>query len=202
MVLLLSAKAARAQGRVSIQMAPTLSFSRIYTGPKNIRFSSKGVALRFKLGASYDYHFQKNYYLSTGLLYSTHRLGVKSAEIEEAHELQYLQVPLLFKPYTSEISLDTRMYITLGLCGQIKLKSRNTQLLYRETPFITKLRRLGFAGLMGAGVEYDTSFSTSVFAGISYQRGLLSLVKQHEGAGKPEIMSYADIISIDLGVKL
>lgn len=196
----LSTTSLYAQGRLGIQVAPVISFGRTYTAPNETEISSKGVALRFKAGAIYDYLFQDNYNLSTGVLYSTHRFSLenKSSSNQETHELHYLQVPVLFKPYTSEISLDIRMYATLGVIGQVLLASRNTKIERHATALVSKFRRFGLAGLLGVGVEYDTSFSASVFSGISYQRGLVSLVTAQQNS---QLMGYGDLISIDLGAR-
>lgn len=191
-----------AQGRLGIQLAPVVSFGRAYTEPNDKGFTSKGFFLRPKVGVTYDHPFQGNYNLSTGLLYMTHHFALKneklSSQIQESHELYYLQVPVLFKPYTSEIVLDLRMYAQLGVVGQLLLTSRNTELASSTQAAINGFNRLALAGLLGMGVEYDTSFSTSVFAGISYQWGLTSLIKSEQS---PRLMGYADLISINLGAR-
>lgn len=203
--LFLSIVAARAEGpgRLGIQLAPTISFAGIYTSPNNIDFASKGPALRSKIGAIYDYPFWENYTISTGLFYSTHHFNItqESLLLSETYELPYLQVPFLFKPYTSEIALDVRIYATLGIVGQIRLTSRNTERRRdQKALFISDFQRWGLAGFMGAGVEYDFSFSTSVFAGISYQPGFANIIgKQNKNIISPLVMGYSSLISIDLG---
>lgn len=186
-----------AKGRLGIQVAPAVSFGRTYTAPNEPVFSSKGAALRFKAGTIYDYPFQDNYNLSTGILYSTQRFSLQgqNPSSQETHELHYLQVPVLFKPYTSEVALDVRIYSTIGVVGQVLLAPINTKKERNATLLASDFRRFGLAGLFGVGVEYDALFSTSVFAGISYQHGLMSLVCT------TGLASYGDLISIDLGAR-
>jgi len=205
--LLLGTVVAHAQGRLGIKMSPNISFNRVHTSPPNAGFSSAGSALRFKLGAIYDHPIQDNYYVSTGLFYSTQRVAIKNEEllpsIQEAHVLYYLQVPLLLKLYTSELALDTRIYVALGALGQIRVNERNIELQKnQQSPFIEAFRRWGFAGLLEIGVEYETGFSTSIFGGIGYQCGLSSVVNKHaRGLSNHEVSSYSDLVSIDLGVR-
>ena len=194
-----------AEGRLGVQIAPTISFGGVYTEPNSLDFTSRGFALRTKVGAIYDYSFQDNYNVSTGLFYAGHRFALKNEQknpqIQEVHELHYLQIPVLFKPYTSEVALDLRVYITLGVIGKVLLTARNTELEFRTTPFINGFRRLGLAGLVGGGVEYDTSFSTSVFAGISYQPDLRAVNAQHKSNNNGQLLGYTRLISIDLGAR-
>ncbi|MEL6606942.1 MAG: porin family protein [Bacteroidota bacterium] len=202
---LLSTTGLYAQGRLGMQISPAISFGRVHTEPNNSNFSSPGAKLRFRLGAIYDYTFQDNYNLSTGLFYATHQFSIKKEtqpQIEEAHELHYLQVPLLLKFYTSEITLDARIYAKLGITGQIKLTSRNTELKDGVEVFIDDFRRWGLTGLVGAGVEYDTSFSTSIFAGISYQPGFVNIIgTKRQSTFSSQVLGYADLINIDLGAR-
>ncbi len=205
--VLLSTTVARAQGHLGFKIAPCICFNRVYTNPPNKGFSSTGASLRFKIGAIYDYPLRDNCYVSTGLFYSTQKVSIKNPElspdVQEAHELHYLQIPLLLKLYTSEITLDTRLYAELGFMGQIKVNERNSELKKGQPkPFIEALHRWGLAGLLGIGVEYDTSLSTSLFAGLSYQTGLVSVIdKQNQILCTSKVTSYSDLLSIDLGAR-
>jgi hypothetical protein len=205
--LVLNTMVTHAQDHLGIKISPSISFNRVHTSPPNAGFSPAGAAFSFKLGAIYDCAIQDNAYVSTGLCYATQRVAIKneaaSLSIQEAHVLHYLQVPLLLKLYTSELALDTRLYVALGVLGQIKFKERNTALHKdQKTPFLKTFRRWGFAGLLDIGVEYDTGLSTSIFGGISYQYSLSKVIDKH--AQEPsdcEVKGYNDLVSIDIGVK-
>jgi hypothetical protein len=206
-VLLLSVTAVHAQGRLSVQLSPGISLNRVHTNPNNQGFSSAGAAFHFKIGAICDYPIRENYYVSAGLLYSTQHLAIKnkksSPSLLEAHALHYLQTPFLLKLYTSELTLDTRLYAMLGIVGQLKINARNTGLQENlQQPFIKTFRRWGCSGLLGVGLEYDLSLSTSIFVGFSYQYGLLSAIVQHaQHPPASRMMGYSDLLSIDLGVR-
>lgn len=205
--LLLGTTVTHAQGQLGIKISPNISFNRVHASPPNAGFSSAGAALRLKLGIIYDYPIQDNYYVSTGLSYSTQHVAIKNEglppDIQEAHVLYYLQVPLLLKLYTSELVLDTRLYVALGALGQIRINERNTELHKNQhSPFIESFRRWGFAGLLEIGVEYDIGTSTSIFGGIGYQFGLSSVINKHaQSPSSYKVSGYNDLVSIDLGVR-
>jgi hypothetical protein len=205
--LFLSTVVTHAQGRLSIQLSPSMSISRVYTNPNNAGFSSAGLGFRFKIGSIYDHPIQDNCYASMGLLYSVQHLAIKNEKlspgIREKHVLHYLQVPLLLRLYTSELTLDTRLYALLGVLGQIRGNVRNTELQQSwDKSFIEEFRRWGLAGLLGVGVEYNTSLSTSVFVGISYQYGLSSVIdRQAQNPPSLQVMGYSDLLSIDFGIR-
>ncbi|MEM7055443.1 MAG: outer membrane beta-barrel protein [Bacteroidota bacterium] len=197
-----SATYSLAQDQLGIKVAPSLSFSSIHTNPDTTGFSSGGVALRLKLGVIYDYDLaiKDSYYLSMGLLFAAKQASIKNntASIKEQYELQYLQVPLLLKLYTSEVSLDTRLYVELGATGELKINDRATKLEDKPRAF----RLWGLSGLIGFGVEYSTSLFTSVFAGISYQRGLTSMLeKEYDANSVSQVLGYANFVGLDVGIK-
>jgi Outer membrane protein beta-barrel domain len=206
-VLLLGTTVTRAQGRLGVTLSPGLSVSRVYTNPKNTGFGRAGTAFGLRLGAIYEYPIQGHCYVSTGLLYTAQHVAIKneklSPSILEAHALHYLQLPMLLKFYTSELMLDTRLYVALGVLGQIKINERNTELQKsQKEPFLETFRWWGLAGLLGLGVEYNVSLSTSVFAGISYQYGLSSVInKQAQNPSISQVMGYSDLLSVDLGIR-
>ncbi len=203
--LLFSTMLVRAQGQLGIQLSPSIAFNSVYTSPNNAGLSSAGASLKFKLGVIYDHPIRDNYYVSTGLLFVSQQASIKkktpSPVIKENHHLQYLQVPILLKLYTSEIALDTRVYTKFGVIGQFKL-NHATNLEEGKAPLVEKFRFWGASVLIGVGVEYDTSLSTSLFGGISYQYGLTNVIKeQKESFAMPKAICHNDLISIDLGVR-
>ena len=192
-----------AQDQFGLKIAPGLSHNRVHTNPDTTHFSSDGLGLNSKIGPIYDFTIKDNYYLSTGLFFATKNVAIKNKQgnIKERHELQYLQVPLLLKLYTSEVTLDTKVYVELGPLGAIKINNRTSKLA-TDTPFIKNFKFWEISGLFGAGIEYNLSLFTSVFAGISYQIGLSSIVgQQHPTPNMPPIFAYSDCITIDLGIK-
>lgn len=202
--LLASTPLVLAQDQLGIKVSPGLSYNRIHSNPDTTDFTGDGLGLNLKLGLIYDRCIKDNYYLHTGLLFATKRFSLQSSEfnLQEAHSLQYIQVPLLFKLYTSDIALDTRIYIELGPVGAIKIHERVSK-LSTESPFIQKFRAWETSGLLGIGIEYQLSLFTSIFAGLSCQPGLSSiLAKQNESVQAPLVEGYNDYITLEIGLKL
>ncbi|XWN34755.1 MAG: porin family protein [Roseivirga sp.] len=205
-VLFCTTIAAHAQGQLGIKLSPSIAFNRAYSNPDNLGFSSTEPSFQFKVGPIFDYPIKDNYYVSTGLFYSAQQATLKKkkdqlSEVDEAHELQYLQVPILLKLYTSEFTLDMRFYVEFGLIAQVRINERNTSLKVGNTPLIKEFHRWSLAGLIGVGLEYDTSLSTSLFGGISYQRGLISVIKEQQDDNMPKVFSYSDLICFDIGIR-
>lgn len=209
--LLLFATTAHAQGRLGIKFSPGFAFSRAYTNPNNKGFTAKGTAFGFKIGALYDYGFQDNAYLSTGLYFTLQQVGIEnknkekklSFAIGEAHGLQYVQLPLLLKLYTGELTLDTRLYVEIGIIGQLRVNEYNASLCKDQTEaFIKKFRRWGVAGQLGVGIEYDVNLVTSIFGGISYQLGMVNVIAEQQTlTHTPAIIGYSDLFSFDVGIR-
>lgn len=189
-----------AEDRVNIFISPGLSFGRVHTDPDNVGFESNSVGFGGKLGALYDWNIKNNYYLSSGLIFVLQQIGFKNPKLNEQHEMQYLQVPVLVKLYTGELDLDLRCYVTVGLIGAFKLNNWVSHTNHKEV-FINKLRMCTINGILGVGVEYQFSLSTSIFAGISYQLGLSSLFsEQNKQPSVPKLYGYGDLITLDIGI--
>ena len=203
---------ALAQSKLGIKLSPSFAFNRVYTEPNNAGFLSDRAAFKFRIGGIYDIPIRENYYVSIGLLFATKQLALKNEKltiqekddtlaIKEQHALQYLQVPLLFKLYTSEIALDTSLYGTFGVVPEIKINNRlhkRTQ----DTPVIEKMHWWGLSGLVGLGIEYKLSLATSIFGGLSYQGSFFNTIKKQRIEDIPKLRCYNDLISLDLGIML
>ncbi|MCG8341154.1 MAG: PorT family protein [Cytophagales bacterium] len=193
-----------AENRLGIKISPSISFNRVNTNPDTSSFSSSRSALRLIIGPIYDIYIKERYCLSTGLLYAAKRASIKNEklQISEEHSLQYLQLPILFKLYTNEISLDTKLYFQLGGVFEVKIEERAAKINTSHSPFIKKFKPFDAATLLGVGVEYGISSGISVFGGISYQRGLVNTIKEQASEeGEQKVLFKNDFISIDIGAR-
>jgi len=191
-----------AQDQIAVHISPGIAFGRVHTDPDTAGLASNGVGLGGKVGVMYDWNIKDNYYLSGGLAFSAQQIGVKNSTIQERHEIQYLQVPVLLKLYTSELELDLRGYAQIGFMGALKINNRVTTSLAGKEVFVTKLRMWEVGLLLGCGAEYNLSLFTSIFAGISYQLGLSSmLAAQRDNPPFPKLYGYGDLITLDIGVR-
>jgi hypothetical protein len=200
---------------MGIRFAPSLDLNTAegvgtYTG-----FRNNGAGVRMSVGPTLDYFFFKDRYaFSTGLFYTIKRSGFQmpgsfgqavwnpgAPEKESIYNLQYLQVPATVKLFANNISPNMRLYVQTGGLISIKLAehaiepARNG--LYMAESGGTR-RQYGFADvelLLGAGVQYRINQSNAFNIGMSYQRGLINVVRANE------LTSKNRVVSLDLGFK-
>lgn len=189
------------QDQVVVHISPGMAWGRVHTDPDTAGFASNGLSWGVKVGVMYDWNIKDNYYASTGLAFSAQQIGIKNIDIHERHAIQYLQLPVLLTLYTSELDLDLRGYAKIGVIGALKINNRISNLAAKE-PSVTKLRMWQVSGLLALGVEYNLSLFTSIFAGISYQLGLSSMIaEQRDNTGLPKLYGYPDLLTLDIGLR-
>jgi hypothetical protein len=199
LLLVISYTGAQAQVKLGVQLSPTLSFNRIDDDEALIGTNNDGVGGRLMAGILADYMFQENYYVSSGLFFTPKRVGLKTStnSVEEAYRLHYLQIPATIKLFTNEIALDTRVYFQAGFTLEIKILEDN---ISDDANLITDFKPIDSSLLLGTGVEHQFGYSTIVFGGFSYRRGLVNVVKSTD-ATLGDLIIKDDLFSLDLGVK-
>ena len=193
-----------AENRLGIKIAPSISFNRVNTNPDTSSFSAPGSALRLIIGPIYDIYIKDSCFLSTGLLYTAKRASIKNDKlnINEEHSLQYVQLPILFKFYTGEITLDMQLYVQLGSIVEVKTEERVTQIHALHSPFLKKFTPFDVAAFLGLGVEYSINSRTNIFVGVSYQRGLANTIKEQASEqGAQKVFLKNDFVSVDIGAR-
>lgn len=156
-------------GRFSAECSPAYVTNRVYSSMQPPPYNKGGV-IRLHFGAAYHFALQEHCGLSVGLSYALGHIELdRQADasgpfIQEAYALPYIWLPVLCRFYTSEIMIDTSIYVKLGVIPSINLPSRST---VRKTTFLTK-RPLGCFILLGGGVKYDFSLTNSLAVGMSY----------------------------------
>ncbi len=184
---------------LGVQISPSLSFNRLRDESPTEDFSASGVGGRLVAGLIADYNFQENYYASTGLFFVPKRVGIEGGNGKEAYRLHYLQIPVSIKLFTNEVALDTRIYFQAGLTADIKLLEDN---ISDQVTYVTQFRGLDSSLLIAAGAEYRFGYSTILFGGISYRRGLGNVVKNTiPGVESKDLIIKNDLLGIDIGVK-
>jgi hypothetical protein len=215
--------------RLGIRFAPSVSTNRITDVNENdsLDFETNGAGVRFSAGLSGDFYFSKRYAFHTGLWYTSSRSGVKysgtrsfkGASGKSIHNLQYVQIPVAIKLYTDEIATDMKLYFVLGGTTSIKISEKEKQWSKSDgsgaggKPDVQKApsgKSYGFGDiglLLGIGVEYQMGESTTLFGGISYNRGLLDIASRKGPLyfnGKDASDHYqvnVNLISLEAGIK-
>lgn len=188
------------QVELGLQFSPSLSFNRIDDDDASVDLSTNGVGFRGVFGVISDFYFQENYYFSTGLFFVPKRVGIEDAtnNIEESYRLHYLQIPASLKLFTNEVALDMRLYFQVGLTFDVKILEDE---LSDQVRYIEDFRNFDSNVLLGTGLEYRIGYSTTVYGGLSYRRGLVNVVKNQFEPNVGDIMIKNDMLSLDLGVK-
>ncbi|MEP2773683.1 MAG: porin family protein [Fulvivirga sp.] len=195
-----------AQFTLGLKFSPTLSTNRIDASSDSTSFGSDGTGVRVALGPIADIEIRENYFLSTGLLFVSKRVGVEATTNNNANEqttfkeeysLQYLQVPITLKLFTNEVALDKKIYFQVGGTLDFNIneepKSQDNFLIEDFLIFDSSL-------LIGMGMEYKVGVNTVLFGGLTYQRGLVNAINEHAPLDG-DFSLKNDYISLDLGVK-
>lgn len=186
-----------AQNKVGLKFSPNLSFNRISSDSDNDSFSSNGIGGRFIFGPTFDYFLAENYFISSGVFYAPKRVGIEANTVEQSYNLQYIQIPVTLKLYTNELALDTRVYFQLGGLLEFKINEKDNQ---AGPPIIESLKAYDFSTVLGTGVEYQIGINTTLYGGISYNRGLINVVKE-QSALVQEFSVKNDLLNLDIGIK-
>lgn len=197
-LLILLASALHAQDnrfKLGLRFAPGISQTRVQdlNDQDNAVFSAGSASLRFSAGLSGDFFFGRNYAFYSGLWYSVNNARLKAAfdsagksgSAESAVNIQTVQIPAALKLFTNEIATDARIYFLVGGTATLAIKKVDSEPFSAvgENRFSRNLARdaysLGDVGLLlGAGVEYRLGDATTLFGGLTYNRGLSDMASK------------------------
>lgn len=192
------------QTEVGIIVSPSLSANRVATEDYSPSIKAGGARLKLALGAFADVFLAENYYFSSGISLATKNAGVKyvsstAGQASEEYRLQYIQIPLTLKLFTNEVALDKRIFVQFGILNEIKIdEKRQTGNTTGEA--IGGFRFYDFSGLLRAGLDFRIGYDTSVFAAISYTRGLTNVLRDHSYP-VASLQIKNDIVGLDFGIK-
>ena len=182
---------ASAQFEIGLKVSPSVTSLRAES-PSNYAFAPDGSKLGFGGGLVVDYFFGENYAFSTGLLLSgkggtlaySENGGVSGqpSKFTQKLTMQYLELPLTVKLFTTEVATDARLYFQVGGSLNVPIGVRiNNSKFYgdpitgKETKASDHTTFYDADALVGLGAEYQLGQSTKVFGGFSYHRGLVNI---------------------------
>jgi len=201
LVIVFGCNAAYSQVKIGLQLSPSISSNRIETQSELYSVKSDGSKLKFKFGIIADLPLADNYYFSTGLIYTTKRVALKTVgnsptSVSEEYKIQYLQIPLTMKLFTNEIVLDTRLFFNLGVNAEIAISEK----FDKGNEVIKDFKLFDTSLVLGAGVERKIGTNTAVYVALVYNRGLINPIGTSVDLDE-KILLKNDMISIDLGIK-
>ena len=188
----------QAQVRLSAEVSPALIANRLETASDSISLDSNGSGLRVRAALMIDMPITEYYFVQTGLAFTPVRMGITLREqnISEVYNLQYVEAPLLLRLLTSELSIDTRLYFAVGGIARILVSDKTNA----ENPVVTKIRPYDAAIHLGAGIDRKLGYQTTLYAGISYNRGLINSISETIPTDEPLIVK-SDMLRLDVGIR-
>lgn len=199
------------QSKLGLKFSPSISSNRISLIDSLYDVDPIGSKFKFSLGLIYDHEITETYYFSTGLIFVPKYVGFEAfVEPEKAgdttyagnpmeeYRLNYLQIPVSLKLFTNEVQPDMRVYFQVGMAGEFRVFSEPMEEDYN---LIEEFKGTDWTILGGAGVEYRAGINTTLFGGITYQRGLGNVVRKLTTEFQDELFIRNTVVSLDLGLK-
>ncbi len=206
--------------RLGFQVSPT--FSWMTTDADEI--GNNGTNLGLKLGARGEIFFRENYAFTIGLGFGfnqggqlLHKLPLEvwqrseipngvifkpfPANTDLRYKIQYVEIPFGLKVRTNEIGF-LRYYaelpiITLGFKSQAKGQIQYQDINEDVKDIKKEVTPLALSWGVGGGIEYNVNESTSLVAGVNYQRIFTDVTKDYNNA---ESKATMNAIILHLGV--
>ena len=187
-----------AQVRLSLEASPSLVSNRLSTDSDTIRLDSEGTAVKIRLALMAEVPITAYYFVNMGIAYSPERAGIslRNQGIAQTYDLQYIQLPIMLKLLTSELSIDTRLYFTVGAIPEILINDETDF----DDPVITKFRAYDASLHLGGGIERKLGAHTEIYGGLSYNRGLINTIAESIATDQ-ELVLKNDVLRLDIGIR-
>ncbi|MEZ4738763.1 MAG: porin family protein [Flavobacteriales bacterium] len=212
--------------RFGLKLAPNMSWQR--PDVKGLSSNGSKFGYTFGLNIEFPVGANGNYRFATGLLlnnvggklkqdYSYSEAGstvVLTKELEQDLSLRYVELPLTMKLMTNEIGY-IRYFGQIGFGTAFNIRAKADY----DTPVFDPNNGSSVTGftklededvkddiqsfkaslIIGAGMEYNFSGSTSILIGVNYNNGFTNTLKDIQVNGK-DAKSFQDYLELNLGV--
>ena len=213
--------------RIGLRFAPNLSITSLSYDPNNndnvnVEFSNSGsTGLRYSFGPIVELGLTENFGIMTGAWFTPKRVAFRSissdtsSQFDIVYNLQHVRIPMALKMHTNDIILGARLYFTLGGTMDVKVSEKSVEDAGDKLDaYLEDVNKnnffipVDFMLLLGTGLEFDLGSSTTVFGGITYNRGLInqinpSLKSLNDSADKltSELQIRNNLFEIEVGLK-
>lgn len=152
--------------------------------------NSVGTKIGFSYGVMCDYFIKDNYAISTEFGISS--MGGKvefsrnDTTVNSNINIRYIEIPVALKLLTNDINDKMKIYGKFGLGLSFRMKS-TIDMEYKKGSVVnnnddiknasTYIQPFNASLLIGAGVEYNLTENLDLVAGITYNNGLLDIMK-------------------------
>lgn len=207
-VLLGQASYAGMKLKLGIRLSPAVSFAGVRDKDNDdaLTYSSNGAAGRAIIGPMAEFFMSDNVSFGTGLWYTPKSVSLKTklksdgSTSSSSYNLQYLMIPVYLKFYTNPITPKMKLYFTLGATLDVKIAEKagsNT-----SSSGGAFFNPVDASLMLGTGVEFAVSESSSFFVGLGYNRGLLNVINPVNYRSAYDALAIRNnLVSLDLGFK-
>lgn len=193
-----------AQGKVGLIVAPMVSSNRVnyYDETDVTSVSNNGSELRVRFGLEFDSFKSDTYAISTGLIFAPKRVAVTASttavSYAEEYKVQYLQLPVTVKLFTSEVQPDAKIFFQLGFMGEVNIFSEPFD---RDFELVEEFGLFDVSFTGGVGLEYGKGIGNTVYGGFFYDRGLLNIVSKQSEVLPEDLEIRTSGLSFKFGLK-
>ena len=225
---LLTTSASYAQFSLGFKVALGVASNRVDTKTTGLNFGSDGPSARIVIGGIADIQFAEKYAFSTGILYATkqarftetgnvkYAAGSNIPSGSEFWGLQYIQIPLTVKLFTSEVFPNAKVYIQAGPQLEILVGKKNKESSFQrasnginpvadEPTMMSSFNPVDISVTASAGIEY-TIGENILFGGLNFQTGFINTINktnyQTASGSKVDFTSKNTLFSLEIGIKL
>lgn len=197
-----------AQIEIGIKVSPSIANNRVIAEQRH-GFDNTKARARFGVGVVVDYFLTENYALSSGLNYTSKGSGVSyttpdGIQRSDKFSLQYIELPVMMKLYTNDVTTDTKIYFHLGpsLNTNIAAKVNDDKILPGGQIATKRFNTVEVSAILGTGAELQLGQSTKIFGGIAYHRGLTNIDNAYwRELNDRNISIRSGAFVLDLGLK-
>lgn len=191
------------QLKIGIKFGGAVSSTRIRDISDTLSLSKDGSKVRPTFGLTVDLPIKDNVTFSSGIGYAPKNARLKyegsttNFTGKENYRLQYLQIPLLVRFNTNEITPGLKIYFTTGFAAEIKVFEESSE---RDPIIVQKFRPIDASFNLGGGIELSIGPDTIIYGGLVYYRGLINSAKNVINSDA-ELKINNDLIGLEIGVK-
>ena len=192
-----------AQFKIGIRFGGAVSTPRVETVSDTLDVSKDGTSVRPLFGLTIDLPVKDNVVFSTGLGYAPKKASIEYESLSgdligrENYRIQYLQIPLLIRFVTNEITPGLKVYFTTGFSGEIKVFDEAN---IKDPIIVQKFKPFDATFNLGTGIELSLGPDTSIYGGITYNRGLINSVNNSIPLDA-KLRINNDLIGLEIGVR-
>ena len=201
LLALLAVATGNAQFKIGLKVSPGLLHNRTYVTPDSIHVTDNGLKVTIPIGVFVDIPITDRYYINTGINFIgkvsdlNYRIGNGPVSHEKIR-MQYLQVPLTFKLFTDEIAIDKKLYFQFGPAFEVLISKKGDPKKY-----IDEVQFGDISFIFSGGIDFKIGPNSAMCVGLSYNRGLLNIVKSSDTLHAEDFSVKNDMFLLEIGIK-